>query len=265
LPAGLGSDPQEWIEIDCFQPNLHEDLADRFVTLHTRSFRGRSYFRIFYKFPGGREALAEYLERLGETGVDWMRAAQNGFIQLKEDAPQIPPGTEAALVQYMMALDNQLNPTPTRIVESVRLRTYATIDGKDGDRTTNTGLGMNVYEYMLKRRLLFDDLNRGGLAREPMDEPQHRTIMQSDASPDWAGLDRPEILRDQCVSCHTGFGFGVHSLVSIVNMGGFDAGAQLGMAVALSAEDASPRGARAARFKKHDETWRRLLEYAELP
>ncbi|MCH8830009.1 MAG: hypothetical protein IID45_10580 [Planctomycetes bacterium] len=93
LPPGLLTQPNEWVEIDFYQPDLHEDLSDRFVTLHTRQFRGRSYFRIFYRFPGGRKQLSAYLKKLGKTGIDWQQAAQNGFILLKKDAPQIPVGT----------------------------------------------------------------------------------------------------------------------------------------------------------------------------
>jgi hypothetical protein len=263
LPPGLLTAQDEWVEIDFYQPNLHEDLADRFITLHTRNYRGRSYFRIFYRFPGGREALADFLEYVDAEGVDWRFAAQNGFIRLKPDVRQVPAGTEVALVQFMMALDDQLRPTPTRIVESVRLRTFANVDGS-ADPPTNTQLGMNVYEYTLKRRLLFDDLRQGGLAREPDDGPLYRVIFQPRrGGRDWGERGRMETLVQQCASCHTGDGPGVRSLASLVNSGGFDAGAQMGIAVPLAADQPSPRGARAARWKERDETYRRLLDFLE--
>lgn len=261
LPAGLFTRPDEWAEIDFYQPSLHEDLSDRFITLHTRQFRGRSYFRIFYRFPKGRKQLAAYLKELRRRGVDWKQAAQNGFILLKKDAPQIPVGTEVALVQFMMTLDKELRPVPTKVVESVRLRTFATVDGTDG-KGTNTGIGMNVLEYTLQRRLLFAG-KQGGLSREPEDLPQYRVIFQPGNSPDW-GPRKPQVLFQQCADCHTtpkADRTGVHSMPSIVHMGGFDAGAQLGIAVLLDPRRPETRGRRAAKWKSRHETYRRLLEH----
>jgi hypothetical protein len=262
LPAGLFTRPDEWVEIDFFRPNVHEDLSDRRITLHTRSYRGRSYFRIFYRFPEGRPQLEAYLKQLDAVGVDWRQAAQDGFILLKPDAPQIPVGTEVALVQFMMTLDEKLRPSPTRLVESVRLRNYLSTDASNvGD--TDTGLGMNVLEYTLKRRLLFDGLRAGGLAREDENGPIYRVIFQGDEEPDW-GHDRRKVLFQQCVDCHMSPNIdrkGVHSLVSIVHMGGFDAGAQPGIALPLAAGTADVRGPRTARWKTSHETYRRLLEY----
>ena len=42
---------------------------------------------------------------------------------------------------------------------------------------------MNVSEYTFRRRLLFDGLRRGGLEREPDDEPQYRVIFQRRNAP----------------------------------------------------------------------------------
>jgi hypothetical protein len=262
LPHGLLTNPDEWVEIDFYQPDLHEDLADRFITLHSRAYRGRSYFRVFYRFPGGRKQLSAYLKQLDAVGVDWRQAAQNGFMLLKADAPQIPTGTQFALVQFMMTLDDRLHPVPTKIVESVRLRVYMNVTG-EGEPETNTGIGMNVSEYTLKRRKLFDELRDGGLVREPDELPAYRVIFNALNAPDW-GHDGRTALFQQCADCHTTpkhDRLGVHSVPSIVNMGGFDAGAQQGIAVILSPDKSGVRGLRAARWKSRHETYRRLLEY----
>jgi hypothetical protein len=140
----------------------------------------------------------------------------------------------------MMTLDDQLRPTPTGLVESVRMRNYLSTDGTEvGD--TNTNLGMNVMEYTLKRRLLLGGIG-GGLAREPDDVPLYRVIFQGDREPDWGG-DRRKVLFQQCADCHMSPNAdrtGVHSLPSIVHMGGFNAGAQLGVAVPLAADSQEP-------------------------
>lgn len=190
LPPGLFTMPDRWVEVDFHQPDIHEDLYDRFITLHARAYRGRSYFRIFYRFPDGRSSLAKYLKRLDTDGVDWRQAAQDGFIVLKTDAPQIPVGTEVALVQFMMTVDDSMRPTPTRIVESIRHRTFRNVDG-GATPATNTGVGMHIREYTLKRRLLFDNLRHGGLVREPDDQPLYRVIFQPAYSPDWGTPSAP--------------------------------------------------------------------------
>jgi hypothetical protein len=262
LPAGLFTRPEEWVEMDFFKANVHEDMSARRITLHTRSYRGRSCFRVFYRFPGGRSALVDYLANLEVAGIDWRQAAQDGFILLTPQAPQLPEGTEFALVQQMLTLDDQLRLTPTPIVESVRLRSYPSVDGSDA-ADTNTGLGMNVMEYTLKRRLLFDNLRNGGLERENEHAPIYRVIFQGDDEPDW-GHDRRKALFQQCVDCHMSPNadrLGVHSVASIVHSGGFDAGAQAGLALPATPDAGNFRGERAAHWKNTHETYRRLLEY----
>jgi hypothetical protein len=262
LPSELLTKSDEWQEIDFFQPSdIHEDIQERFITLHTRNYKARSYFRVFYRFPKGRPQLEEYLKQVDADGIEWRKSAQRGFIQLRDGVPQIPVGTEVALVQFMITLDDQLRPTPTPIVESVRLRVFRNVDGTAAP-PTNTGVGMNVAEYTLKRRLLFDGLKHGGLAREPDDQPLYRVIFMGDAAPDWGDVGRTLTLAQDCRRCHTGAGqIGVQTIFSLVHQGGVDAGAQLGVAHTLAVGEPSPRGSRAATFKSRHETYRRLLEY----
>ena len=262
LPPRLFTDADEWQEIDFFQPsNIHEDIQERFITLHTRNYKARSYFRVFYRFPGGRAALEDYLKSIDAEGIDWKTSAQSGFIRVRDGVRQFPAGMEVALIQLMMTLDEELRPTPTPIVESVRLRVFRNVDGTE-DPPTNTRVGMNVSEYTLKRRLLFDGLKYGGLEREPDDRPIYRVIFMGDQAPDWGDIGRSLTLVQDCRRCHTGAGqIGVQTVFSLVHQGGVDAGAQLGVAHALAPGAPSPRGARAATWKSRHETYRRLLEY----
>jgi hypothetical protein len=261
LPPRLLTAPSEWQEIDFFQPSdIHEDIQERFITLHTRNYKGRSYFRLFIRFPGGRSALEAYLKEIDAKGIDWKASAHRGFIRVLDGTRQIPVGTEVALVQFLMTLDNQLRPTPTSIVESVRLRVFCNVDGGPVP-PTNTGVGMNVSEYALKRRLLFDGSKQGGLQREPDNQPIYRVIFQPDHAPDWGDIGRSLTLVQDCRRCHTGAGqVGVQTIVSLVHQGGVDAGAQLGVAHPLAPGTPSPRGQRAATWKSRHETYRRLLD-----
>ncbi len=53
-------------------------------------------------------------------GIDWRASAQHGSIALTPDAPKLPAGTEVALLQFLIALDTNLQLVPTPLVESVR-------------------------------------------------------------------------------------------------------------------------------------------------
>lgn len=264
LPHGLLTDPHEWQEIDFFQPkDVTNDIRERFVTLHTRNYLARSYYRIFYRFPGGRPAVESYLKTFDEKGIDWKHSAQHGSAKISKDAPPLPVETEVALVQFLITLDDQLNPTPTPIVESIQMRTFRNVDGKS-EPPTSTGVGMNMYEYTMKRRLLFDGLKYGGLERTPDDHPIYRVIFLGPKAQDWGENGRSFTLMQDCRRCHTGAGqIGVQTVFSIVHQGGFDAGAQMGAANALPAGAASPRGPRAALWKSRHESYRRLLDYLD--
>ncbi len=264
LPPGLLTQPEEWVEVDFHQPNLHEDISDRFVTLHAQSLQGRSYYRIFYRFPQGRPQLVEYLKSLNEAGIDWKQAANDGFVRLRKDAPPIPVGTEVVLLQLMMTINDQLQPVPTKIVESFQFRVFRNIDGTS-EPPTNTGVGINVLDYRLKRHLLFDRQRSGGLEREPEGLPQYRVAIDGlkATAPDWGFADK-SVLFQQCVDCHMSRRLerlGVASIPSIIHSGGFDAGAQMGVVHPLTPVESGLTGQRVAKYKSRHETFRRMLEH----
>ena len=263
LPFGLLSRPDEWVEMDAYFPDMHEDIMDRFISLHARSFMGRSHYRIFYRFPEGRQQVVAYLKELENSSIDWKYAAQFGFLQLRNDAPQIPLGTEVLLLQQMIVLNDEMKPVPTNIVESVQFRAYLNIDG-GSTPATNTGVGMNVLDYRMKRRLLFNSLNSGGLEREPEEELQYRVAIDGSkpTAPDWGFADKA-VLFQQCADCHMSprsERLGAASIPSLTHAG-FDAGAQMGVSRPLNPDQIGRRGERVARYKSRHESYRRLLEH----
>ena len=252
------------MEVDFHQPKTNEDISDRFISLHARSLLGRSYYRIFYRFPKGRQQVANYLKELDEKGIDWKRAAHHGIIVTRKDAPLIPVGTEVVLLHLMMSMDDQLRPVPTHIVESFQFRVFGNIDGSD-EPDTNTGVGVNVLDYRMKRHLLFDNLKAGGLEREPEDEPQYRVAIDGlkPKARDW-GFAGKSVLFQQCVDCHMSRRserLGVASIPSMFHSGGFDAGAQMGVVHPLKPSQSNVRGKRVAKYKFRHESFRRLLEH----
>jgi hypothetical protein len=263
LPPRLLSGEDEWQELDFYQARRSEDVERRYVFLHMRAFQGRSYFRVFCRFPEGRLQLERYLRDLDARGIDWRASAQHGSIALTPDAPKLPAGTEAALLQFLIALDADLRLVPTPIVESVRLLIFKGVDGA-ADPGTNLRNGVNAAKYTLKRRLALADggMQHGGLHREPDDLPVYRVLFESEVARDWGSRGRYYTLTADCRSCHSGAGqTGVQMIGSIINTASVDSGAAMGVSHTLPAGDPSPHPARAVKWKTTEETYRRLLEF----
>jgi hypothetical protein len=225
------------------------------------SIRGRSYYRIFWRFPGGRTAVEDYLKYLREEGVDWEKSARQGHIALKPEVRQIPVGTEAAIVQFKIVLDNRLVPVPTRVVESVRVSVYKNVDGTP-DSETNTGLGLIGRVYGAQRRLLFDNLKQGGLSRAPDAAPTYQVLLSG--YNDWGLFGRQQSVVQTCMYCHmhrngnTGV-FSLNSIFSFEPDGGMP-----GIVIPMGFGDIRtyPRAQRIARWKQRQEDYLRLVEYA---
>ena len=265
LPTGLFSGNDEWQELDFFQAQRSEDVERRYVFLHMRAFQGRSYFRVFCRFPQGRSQFESYLKDLDARGIDWRASAQHGSIFLKPDAPEMPAGTEVVLLQYLIGLDTDLKPIPTSLVESVRLLIFKHADGVD-DPTTNLGNGVNAAKYTLKRRLAFAEggMQHGGLHREPDDLPVYRVLFENETAKDWGGRGRYFQLTADCRACHSGIRqTGTQMIGSVINTASVDSGAAMGVSHTLPAGAPSPHPARTVKWKTADETYRRLVEFLE--
>ncbi|MFH1268284.1 MAG: hypothetical protein ABIK89_21395 [Planctomycetota bacterium] len=261
LPPGLLTCPDEWVEIDTSSESLPHFQQEGQIDYVAWSIRGRSYYRIFWRFPGGRKAVEEYLKYIREEGVDWEKTARQGHMALKPDVRQIPVGTEAAIVQFMIVLDDRLVPVPTRLVESLRVSVYKNVDGTP-DPQTNTGLGLIGRVYGAQRRLLFDNLKHGGLAWAPDDAPTYQVLLSG--HDDWGVWGRQQSVVQTCVHCHmhwkwkTGV-FSLNSIFSFVPDGGMP-----GIVIPMGFGDIQtyPRPQRIARWKQRQEDYLRLVEYA---
>ncbi len=265
LPSQILTGADQWQELDFYQARRSEDVERRYVFLHMRAFQGRSYFRVFCRFPGGRSQLENYLRELDAKGIDWRASAQHGSISLLPDAPELPAGTEVALLQFLIALDTNLQLVPTSLVESVRLLVFKNTKGTP-DPDTNLGNGVNAAKYTLKRRLALTDggMHHGGLQREPDDLPVYRILFENEAARDWGSRGRLFKLTADCRACHSGTGqSGIQMIGSLVNTASIDSGAALGVSHTLPAGAPSPHPARTVKWKTADETYRRLVELIE--
>ena len=261
LPPGLLNRPDEWVEIDNAPGALHVGRREGALAYTSWSIRGRSYYRVFWRFPAGRRAVEEYLDYLQRDGVDWEKSARQGWIALKSSVRQIPVGTETAIVQFMVILDEALNPVPTRVVELVHVNVYKNVDGAP-DPLTSTGRGLIPRQYVVRRRLLFDGLKQGGLERQPDGAPTYRVLLNS--SRDWGEFGRQQSVVQTCLYCHmydldrVGV-FSLNSIFCHVPERGMP-----GIVIPMGSDEFKtyPRGERTARWKLGQEDYLRLVEYA---
>jgi hypothetical protein len=263
LPPTILTNADDWQELDFYQATRSEDVERRYVFLHMRAFQGRSYVRVFLHFPKGRSQLVAYLKEIDADWIDWHKSAQHGSIFFKPGTPQLPEGTEVALLQFLIALDSDLKLVPTRLCESVRLLIFKNSTGTT-DPATNLGNGVNAAKYTLKRRLALADggMRHGGLHREPDDLPVYRVLFENEKAKDWGGRGRYFQLTADCRSCHSaGNQAGIQTIGSMVGAGSIDSGAALGVSHTLPAGAVSPHPARTVKWKTSEETYRRLLEY----
>lgn len=261
LPSGLLTQPDEWVEIDTSPETLRRNKEVGQQSLLTWSIRGRSYYRTFWRFPGGRRTIEEYLAYLQQEGVDWESSGRQGGVVLKPNLRQIPLGTEAAIVQSMVVLDDHLVPVPTRIVELVHGFVYKNVDGTP-DPQTNTGRGLNAAQYVVRRRLLFDGLKQGGLERVPDNAPTYRVL--ANGSRDWGAFGRQQSVVQTCLHCHMYMKekVGVYSLNS-TSCYVPDRGMQ-GVVIPMGSGPIRTysRAQRTVYWKMGEEDYLRLVEYA---
>jgi hypothetical protein len=170
-----------------------------------------------------------------------------------------------ALLQFLIALDPNLQLIPTSLVQSVRLLIFKNVDGV-ADPSTNLGNGVIAAKYTLKRRLALAEggMQHGGLHREPDDLPVYRVLFENETARDWGSRGRYYSLTADCRSCHSGARqTGVQMIGSVVNSASIDSGAAMGVSHPLPAGAPSPHPARTVKWKTAEETYRRLVEFLE--
>jgi hypothetical protein len=85
---------------------------------HLAFFKGRSVFTVLLRLPDGRKATEAFVKEL-EAGK----------------LPPLPEGAQTALLRRMLLIDDQGKLRPTRLTESLQLRTYNGDDKDAGEPT----------------------------------------------------------------------------------------------------------------------------------
>ena len=124
LPRELFQTNGDWI-------NVTANNVERLVPAHDLGFGGRSVFMVLFHDADGRKAGTNYLDRLGAVKPLWVPSTNPNFpneLTFNPDMPQFPTNSQWALARRMCVIDSNGNIQPTRIVESIQLRTYLHFD-----------------------------------------------------------------------------------------------------------------------------------------
>jgi hypothetical protein len=164
LPSDLFQTNGNWVGLRSVSNSV---LTPR----HVADFGGRSVFLVFLSVPGGRQETLDYLKGLREFPQPWVVRDDPNFhtrsIVPNPDLPQLPVGTQVALVRQMMLIDDKGEIFPSKLTESVQLRVFREIrDAKDREQRPP----QDVYEFQLTYQKLLAG-QRGGLRAI---EPQER-------------------------------------------------------------------------------------------
>jgi hypothetical protein len=127
----------------------------------------RSAFQVMWRLPGGAPETAGYLNKLWEFPQPFVSdpsfTPRDGErrVKINPALPQVPDGAQIALVRSALLIDRDGRVTPSRLVESIQLRTF------------NTGTFNSVQtfaEFSMSRAALFAGHAGGLKALRPDDE-----------------------------------------------------------------------------------------------
>ena len=170
----------------------HDRLA---VPLHVQAMMGRSAFLLLLRLPEGRQATLDYLKTIRK-------------LPSNSDIPQIPTGTQVALLRRMMLIDETGTLRITPVTESLQMRGYRELRQPD------------MYEFSLRRKDFFAGLT-GGLHPTAPDEINYFDLgyvgFASFHHPDPLTRQyrptRTPVVMKTCIVCHAGPGiFGFQSM-----------------------------------------------------
>jgi hypothetical protein len=210
LPPDLFDPQGPWVELEGQGKPL--PVAEQ----HDSFFSGRSSFLVFLRLPGGRKATFDYLKTLWNSPVPLVPSPHLSPLQdeaPEPDLPQLPAGTQVALVRQMTLFDNQGRLAASPITESVQMRVYRSVTPSTapavGIDQMITKSGQDFYAIRLSRPLLFAHQS-GGLKAARLDERDFALFGVSgpdEGSPGhYASLAAYHPVVKACVMCHRELG-----------------------------------------------------------
>ena len=202
LPRDLLTVPSSWVSIEGTQPIVPQHASEL----------GRSAFIVLWRVPEGAPATRAYLQKLWEFPQPFVpdesfNLPRDGELRVKINPalPPVPDGTRIALVRLMLLVDDRGSIRPTRLVQSVQLRTL--------------GRSPSFAEWRMSREQLFAG-NAGGLRPVSQNDREYSTFSAKGLDPfeherPAGTFEVPRILQS-CAICHqTEFGPANESIRSI--------------------------------------------------
>ena len=182
LPPDLFARTGSWVAIG----------GDDTVAVQHAGELGRSAFIVFWNLPGGAAATSAYLRSLWDFPQPYVldKSSPDGEVRaaINPALTQVPDGTRLALVRQMLLIDDSGAIVPSKLVQSVQLRT----------------LPATFAEFRFSRRALFSRQG-GGLRAVTPDEPDFITFSAHDEDilemPDIRELRLSPVLGG-CRNCH---------------------------------------------------------------
>ncbi len=240
--------------------------------LHLRDDNGNAFtnsvFLVFLRFPEGREATLEYLQRLRDKPMAFEEKNVT-FPKL----PQFPKGTEVALVRRALLIAAPHTLTTTALTESIQMRIYHEVpDLIEQMVTGRSTVGMRAsstqssYEFRIRRSRLFAG-QTGGLYPVSLTQRDFKTgfgnkfrdpFEERIASSETFPQSRQEPVTPTCFGCHSYSG--VYSFNTFRNFRGGGGGDQ--GSTTLSAISLAEANQAAIKWKQDRPSWvslRRLL------
>jgi hypothetical protein len=207
LPSDLFQKAGPWVEVEI------DNSSAATATRHVFDFGARSAFRVFLRFPEGRNATVAYLARLSEFPRPWLVVREpdrkKDTLALNPDLPQFPVGTQAALVRQMLLLDKEGGIAGTRVTENVQIRVFRAIPKMTAERDRRPGApsDQDFYEFTRGRALLFAG-KTGGLRPLGPDDKDFSTQLLVHNHDPFEGQDNIPFERvmgrpmRNCLGCH---------------------------------------------------------------
>jgi hypothetical protein len=181
-----------------------------------------STFLVFLKLPAGREAGLAFLKQLQVQSKPIFlndRSEEDGRFTTRPnlDLPELPVGSQLALVRRAMLIDAQGRIVASPLTESVQLRitTSSKIPQADGGGLAEFPKRATVQEFQLRRADLFAnsviglidvseerDLITGFSVREQYDEFEVDRRGTAERNAMQPFQTSPSTLRERCFQCH---------------------------------------------------------------
>lgn len=222
LPTDLMDENGSWVCIN--KPDFPIP-----VTRHSEAVDYRSAFMLLLKLPGGRQKTLDYLAKLNAFRQPWLPGKQERSVNVPEHhdlfgldlhanpgTPNFPVGTQVALVQQALLIDDSGELVLSPLVQNIQLRAYLNVSVDGRLNNALSGPAQAVAEFVLQPRLMMQ--GKTPMRAVGSGERRH-TVTFTHSDPieyPRANNERHAPRLRSCMACHSGAG--IHSINSRVQL-----------------------------------------------